>query len=180
MKSQIVMLMVFLFLSFAVVADGLFELKSGLSWTYEVEGGNTRKVTNKIHRSAVINGIRWYEMVEYGERFWIRNSDLGQVEAINLYEREPEKNQAVEEAVIFKYPAKIGQSWEVYGGVHTYKGMHKLTVPAGTYECHMYQIDMDGGSYNKSCIAEDIGVIYSESLLEGKEREVSRLISYSE
>jgi hypothetical protein len=147
-------------------------LKPGLSWTYEVEGETTTTVTNKILRTVFFNNTEWYELEEYGKKFWIRNTELGQVEALYFHE------STAEEGVVFKFPAKPGESWMIHEDKHVYLGQFEVSVPAGKYRCHMYLINMGSGSYSKSCIAENVGVVFNEFKLKGKKKQISRLVSF--
>lgn len=163
-------------------ADPLFELYVGASWTYdvEVEDGEGYRVVNAIHDKHQVGDIDWYQLEEYGDIFWVANTEQGQVEAFSESEiyLESLDHEDVEKLLIFKFPAEPGESWAgAYGDVITYQGKKTRTVPAGTFACHSYFIDLGDGSYSKSCIAPDVGVVHNESVDAGA-REISRLVSH--
>jgi hypothetical protein len=173
-------LFVFLVLSGAVQSEPLFYFHVGSSWTYQVEGGSKGIVTNRVSEMRVVRGKNWYKLIEYGEIFWVGNSELGQVEAVNFFEKTPGQNDKPEEILIFKYPAEVGETWGNVGSPTTYKGIETITVPAGTFDCYLYYIDMGQGDYSKSCIALNIGVVYNESVFNGGAKEISRLLKYEQ
>ena len=167
--------------SFLVQADGLFEPRVGQYWIYSIEGKESLRIENRIVASKKIGSKEWFHMIEYGEKFWIRNSDLGQMEAVNLYTKKPEDiediigEEVVREELVFKFPAKKGESWVTLENTLTYEGEISVTVPAGEFECHMYAISYNKTVYSTSCITEGVGVIYSEVWMEDGRTEISRL-----
>lgn len=167
-----------LFLPITAYADPLFELHIGDTWRYELVGDAENSVINQISESKTNVGQTWYRLVEYGETYWIRNASEGQVEAVEYFESELPSQPKVNEALIFKYPAQIGDSWGSGDTLISYEGVEKVTVPAGTYDCHMYLFDM-GSDYSKSCIAKDVGVVYNEFKIGDEAPRISRLISFT-
>jgi len=165
---------------------GLFPLHPGSYWQYRVTHGNqTSQVENSITSSKLIGNTEWFESVEYGERFWIRNTAEGQVEAVNLYTQketaaifEQLDPKTLHEELMFKFPAKAGDSWMTLENTIRYEGIRALTVPAGTFSCHQYSISQYGQTYSHSCIAEGIGVIYSDNLAADGVLEVSELTAW--
>ena len=173
-----VFLLLFTFFSPCLFADPLFYFSVGLEWKYQVEGDDKRVVTNAVTDVKTVKGRNWYKLEEYGETFWVGNSSLGQVEAIDFFEGDPGQLDEPEEVLIFKFPAKVGEIWYNVDSPTSYDGVKTLTVPAGTFNCHMYTINMGNGDYSKSCIAKDVGVVFNEAVLEGGLKEISKLISY--
>ena len=163
-----------------LLAEPLFYFHAGASWTYQVDSTKNYQVTNKVISVKTIDGQNWYELVEYGEKFWVANKEYGQVEAINFFEEKPSQISKAEEILVFKYPAKVGEKWGEIGSITTYLGTKNITVPAGEFTCHMYNIDMNKGNYSKSCIAKNIGIIYNEAVLENNPKEISKLLSYKQ
>ena len=164
----------------------LFTLETGKYWSYQIHKGDEQAtVKNVVADSKWLGDTQWFLLVEYGEKFWVRNTAKGQVEAVNLYSKEPDDlifvqldPKAVREELIFKFPARPGDSWITLENNIRYEGVYSKTVPAGIYHCHLYSISRYGEIYSHSCIAEDIGVIYSDNLLESGEWEVSELESW--
>lgn len=167
---------------------GLFPLVVGHFWIYEIGmDDETSTVENKIAASQVIGDTEWFLSIEYGEKFWIRNSPEGQVEAVNLYTKgedaaifERLDPKTIHEELIFKFPAQAGDNWVTLDNVLRYEGQRIFTVPAGTFQCHYYSItqpfiDKQGQTYAHNCIAEGIGVIYSDNTLPDGTLEISRL-----
>lgn len=176
--EKIITTIILLSLFSSVFGKDLFEFEVGMSWEYRVSGKQSYNVVNRISMSKMINGKMWFQLTEYGEKFWVRNSPQGQVEAINLNETDAEKTDDLGVELIFKFPAKSGETWLSYGSLTKYIGIQEMNVPAGKFMCHMYHMDLGGGEYSDTCIAEGVGVIYNEAVLNGNEKEVSRLIKY--
>jgi len=160
------------------LADSLFDLKKGSTWTYEVVDVQKYKVVNKVSAVKNIRGVNWYKLIEYEEVFWVRNSERGQIEAVNFVDISLSQTVTPVEVLIYKYPAEKGDEWDVFGSPVRYQGLQKVTVPAGSFNCHMYFFDMGNSNYSKTCIAKDIGVVYNENVLNNKTKEVSKLIAY--
>ena len=170
--------MLLLMLCTSVNGQGLYEFEVGMFWEYSVIGKNSYKVVNHVPRSKIINGKKWFQLVEYGEKFWVANSPQGQIEAVNLYETDAEKTDNLKIELIFKFPATEGDTWVPSETPTRYMGIREITVPAGEFMCHMYHMELGGKYYSDTCIAEGIGVIYSEAVLDNGEKEISKLIRY--
>ncbi|MFN3881149.1 MAG: hypothetical protein ACK4L8_06950 [Nitrincola lacisaponensis] len=165
----------------SVNATPLFELRVGASWTYEVDvkGGTSYTLVNHIDDKHIVDGTVWYRLVEFDEIFWITNTSQGQMEALSSMTSEMPPSSGVEMQLIFKFPAEPGEQWTtVDGDVITYRGKHRTTVPAGSFSCHIYFIDMEEEGYSEFCIAEGIGVIYNIFELKGYPKEVAKLVDY--
>lgn len=179
MKNLIVVfLSSFIVFSIPVKANELFTFEVGKYWKYSVQASDTYEVVNHIEKSKIINGKKWYQLIEYGEKFWVSNSPKGQVEAVNLYETQGEYTGDLEVSLIFKYPAKVGEQWGMPENLVIYNGLKSISVPAGKFNCHMYHMDLGGNNYSDTCIAEGVGVIYNESILNDGDKEISRLVEY--
>lgn len=160
--------------------EPLFNFHAGSSWTYQVEGNENYKVTNEVIEVKTVDGQNWYKLVEYGETFWVTNKEHGQFEAINFFDKDPSQTDKAEEVLVFKFPAKVGETWSNNESPTTYLGIKNIVVPAGEFECHMYYIGMGNENYSKSCIAKHIGVVYNEARLENNSKEVSKLLYYKQ
>jgi hypothetical protein len=161
-----------------VVAEPLYPLEVGMYWVYELEEDPGNPVTNKVISKKTILGNAWYELEEYGDTFWVRNSDQGQVEAFNLFNTDAQNVSEIEEVVIYRYPYRAGETYSIEEDVITIEGERTITVPAGTFQCIDYRIDMPPGpDYSLNCIAPGVGVVYNEFLMEGT-MSISRLIKY--
>lgn len=177
MKYSILLILLF---SPCVCAEPLFYFHSGSSWTYQVEGEKNYEVTNEVVEVKTVDGQNWYKLVEFGETFWVANKEGGQYEAVNFFEKMPSQIEKAEEVLIFKYPAKVGETWGNYYSPTTYLGVKNIIVPAGEFRCHMYYIDMGNGDYSKPCIAKNVGVVYSEAVLNNGPKEISKLLYYKQ
>lgn len=177
-KVMRIYISVFLLFPTVTYAEPLFYFNVGAKWTYLIDGPTRSTVTNTITEVKSMNGKSWYKLLEYGEIFWVTNTEIGQVEAVNFFGEEYLTKDEIEESLVFKYPAKIGESWNNLASKTTYEGGKTVTVPAGTFDCHGYIIDMGSGDYSYSCIAKGIGIVYNESILDGGVKEVSKLIKY--
>ncbi len=165
-------------------SEGLFELEVGSYWVYEVsDKSSKRTVTNYIADEKQIEHIKWFQLIEYGEKFWIRNTDEGQSEAVNLYTMDTNQldrldAKVVREELMFKHPAKVGERWIILENYIEYTGQQTVEVPAGKFKCHMYSITQYEITYSHSCIAEGVGIIYADNLMENGEKEVSLLTEW--
>ena len=178
MKPKIyVVVLILLIVSHHSVGAGLYDLRSGRVWVYAIEGAE-QNATSSIERSIKINDVDWYELVEYGERFWIRNTPQGQVEAANFFEREINLSEPIEEIMVFKYPASVGDEWGDMGAKSSYLGLRNVRVPAGAFDCHLYRFELGEGAYSESCVAEGIGVVFNEFKNSAGKLDVSKLVRY--
>jgi len=173
MKKLLPLILLF---STVVHADALYDFKVGTKWTYAIDG-SSETVTNFVEDKVTTkNGRTWFKLVEYGESFWVANSEHGQIEAFEHYNASLKSGALPKEYLVFKFPAQVGEVWNKTDVPTTYEGIVTLEVPAGKYDCHLYVIDMADGNFNKSCIAEGVGVVYSESVLNNGPKETARLI----
>ncbi len=170
--------LVLLLLPMTANADALFDLHVGDTWHYETSGDPNDSVTNRISEIRTNAGATWYRLIEYGETYWVRNSESGQVEAIDYFETDLPEQPKAQESLIFKFPATPGDSWRTGETIIRYEGIEEIQVPAGTYKCHMYLFDM-GADSSKTCIAKDIGVIYNEFRIGDEPPRISRLQSFA-
>lgn len=60
--------------------------------------------------------------------------------------------------LVYKYPAKKGESWSFQEGTITYMGRIIKQVPAGIYPCHWYKGNLPEEKYD-TCIAPELGTI---------------------
>jgi len=167
-----------LFFSHLSYGGDLYKLRVGLVWQYELEGAEQKVAKNSIIRSVVVNEVEWFELSEYGERFWVRNTEQGQVEAVNFFDRDIDLSEPAEEVLIFKHPASVGETWGRPNSPTSYLGLREVTVPAGTFNCHMYRFDLNAGAFSESCIAEEIGVVVNRFKRSDGSTEVSKLSRY--
>ena len=170
----------------AMTARGLFPLEVGRYWIYQLDGDKQKTVKNSIASTLTIGETQWFESIEFGEKFWIRNGDEGQMEAVNLYTKDENAAifekidpKVIHEELMFKFPARPGDTWTTLENLISYEGIETLTVPAGDFSCHMYSIAQYGQTYSHSCIAEGIGVVYSDNILPDGKKEISRLLEWS-
>lgn len=161
-----------------VHGDSLFEISVGSWWKYKVNKGEAPESISSISDAKVIDGVKWYLLVEDGSKYWIRNSEHGQVEAVNFFDSIPEDDDKAEEIVVFKYPSTKGDTWSYVTDLSTYLGMKDVEVPAGRYKCHMYNIQMSETDYSAVCIAEHVGVVFNEVVLNGGKKMTYELISF--
>ena len=126
-------------------ADPLYPLKVDMYWVYELEEDPGNPVTNKVISKKTILGNEWYELEEYGDTFWVRNTAEGQVEAFNLFNTDARDVSQVEEVIIYRYPYRAGETYTIDEDVITIAGERNITVPAGTFQCIEYRIDMPPG-----------------------------------
>lgn len=146
-------------------------------WEYEIDGDANRLERNRVASKKHIQGGEWYELVEYGESFWVRNGRDGQQEAQNLYNTQADDVKEIDEILVYKYPFDIGESYKSGIDVVKVLGEQEVTVPAGSFRCTIFHIDMSEGNYSRNCIAKGVGVVQNEFYYKGK-LSVSRLVEY--
>lgn len=177
MFSRILLsLLIFSSFSCYALSDSLYPLNVGMYWVYEIDGSENRE-TNKIVSTKSIQGNEWYELIEYGETYWVRNGEAGQLEAVSVFDENAASEQTVEEITVFKYPLQLGESYSSGIDIVKVVGEKVITVPAGTFRCTIYHIQMSGEDYSRNCIAKGVGVVENEFFSEG-ELSVSRLVEY--
>ena len=157
-------------------AEPLYPLAVGMYWTYQV-GDVEKPVTNRIVSSKTLLGNKWYQLNEFGDTFWIRNTEQGQVEAINLWGTGAENVTTIEELLVYKYPNQVGETYKLGEDSITIEAEKTVTVPAGTFQCTPYRIQMTESDYSISCIAQGVGVVENEFMNQGR-LSVSRLLKY--
>lgn len=163
-----------------VYADVLFELHVGAEWLYEMEGTENRQGVVRIETAHAVDGVLWYRLNEFGEVFWIRNGDGGQIEALNVDEDGPHmRGDADDELLVFHYPAEAGERWSFFDTEVTYQGVRSMSLPAGGFDCHAYHLDMGDGDYSLSCFTPEVGLVYNEAVLEGGPKTVARLLRFN-
>ena len=174
---HLIILFLLLFSSSLSIA-GPYELRTGLTWTYELTGGEQNEVINSVPRSVVIDGVEWFELNEYGERFWVRNTEQGQVEAVNYYERDLDASEPIVESLVYKFPVLVDETWGDPDSPVIYLGLRDVTVPAGEFTCHLYRFDLGDGATSESCVSNGAGVVLNEFKNVDGTRQVSRLVRY--
>lgn len=162
----------------------LFPLAVGSHWKYRT-GDSATLTENAITGSLLIGDTRWFLYREYGEKFWIRNGAKGQLEAVNLYNKgesaaifEQLDAKSVREELLFRFPAKPGDTWTMLENEIRYEGRRDMTVPAGSFSCHFYSITQYGQTYSHTCIAEQVGIVFSDNLLDDGRWENSVLVEW--
>ncbi|MBZ2190548.1 hypothetical protein K8B33_15670 [Alcanivorax sp. JB21] len=165
-------------LAFQAHAEELFALNAGAEWFYEMEGGEAPEAVVRIDETRSVHGVVWYRLDEFGDVFWVRNGDGGQIEAVEAGDNGPDEKRFYEEVLVFRYPAEPGERWELFDTEFTYQGLRPVDVPAGRFDCHAYHLDMGDGRYALSCFVPKIGLVYSESVLDDGEKTVARLVRF--
>jgi len=173
---KLLLVLIALGLPVTAQAEPLYPLAVGMYWTYQV-GDVEKPVTNRIVSSKTILSNKWYQLNEFGDTFWIRNTEQGQVEAINLWGTGAENVTTIEELLVYKYPNKAGETYNLGEDSITIEAEKTVTVPAGTFQCTPYRIQMTEIDYSISCIAQGVGVVENEFMNQGR-LSVSRLLEY--
>jgi len=141
--------------------NALIPLAVGNSWSY-VQVGGTETATAEVLKSKNREGSSWFLYKEFGDIFWIRNDEEGQVEAINAFGVHELPGNLEEEVVLYS-PGKAPTAYRNSGGDTQYKSCEEqLTVPAGTFPCHIYTIDLGDGSSSVNYYSPGVGLIRNE------------------
>ena len=174
-----------LFLSLPLVhaqaskSEGLFPFAIGTEWTYEstTREKNGRVLERKVDTSKVI-GVhlfgdeRWYSIDEFDTAIWSRNTSKGEEEAEITIDEETGLLKKETSFLFFKYPANKGDQWktqdmsdEIPEQSMRLKDVGvKLEVPAGTFECYLYELIEDGEVVIKFHVAPGVGIVKFEML----------------
>ncbi|MGE5479122.1 MAG: hypothetical protein ACM3U1_01690 [Chloroflexota bacterium] len=120
--------------------NGLWNMKVGNSWTYEVvkyngSGMNNLSVVDTINISVtakvIINGEEWYRFVNSNnESFLYANRDQ------SLWQYMEAEQKPI---LVRKYPTYVGELCRNASSIYKTEGVReKMTTPAGTFECVVY------------------------------------------
>ncbi len=148
----------------------------GTIWTYQVEQRNeqgevenTMTDTSRVAGEEFIEGQRWFMVEEFGYEFWVRIGDEGGLEAELLPDPDPESKGFVlqRKQLFFKYPAKKGETYPV--GDPDFKQQAKVVetdlkvdVPAGSFQCMVYEISTPEALVSRISLAPGIGIVKFE------------------
>ena len=141
----------------ADAGDGapLFPLQLGSQWRYQItevdeEGKIIRKRTgtSQVVGEHIISGKRWFCVFELGYGFWVRNTAEGLEEADIHLDEDTMQLKATSPRLFFKYPVKENETYVIDPEFDDQKMVvksvdRKVTVPAGEFNCVVYEI-MDG------------------------------------
>ncbi len=156
--------------------DALIPLEIGNRWTFTELGNNTTHIVSVI-KSSRADDNTWYQYNEFGDKFWLRNHNGYQYEATNAFDKDLPATVSHSE-IVFYPPAKTPKIYKSSGGIIEYSKCKKpLSVPAGTFHCHIYRVDMGQGNYSINYYAVGIGLIRNEYSTD-KGTEIYELSSY--
>ena len=174
--------------------DALFPLELGTLWKYQIteldEEGKTirtRAGTSQVVGVHLIDGKRWFNVFEMGYGFWVRNTPLGMEEADISLDEETMQLKTRAPRLFFKYPAMKGETYDLDEELDDYKMVvtdvkQKVTVPAGTYECVVYDVMEGGEPSNRFYLAPGIGLVkfqQSAEMTESGRAEVIEMTSFT-
>jgi len=141
--------------------NALIPLDIGNRWVFTELGNNATHIVNVI-KSSTANDNTWYLYNEFGDKFWLRNHNGYQYEAIDAFDKEL-PNSVTYSEIVFYPPDKTPDTYKSSGGDIKYSKCEKpLTVPAGTFPCHIYRVDLGYGNYSINYYAIGIGLIRNE------------------
>jgi hypothetical protein len=139
--------------------DELIPLQIGNTWEYvNAQGGGELKRTF-VDKKQVIDGQEWFLLNEFGSRFWVRNGNRVQYEAVDYFDMDEIDGDLNEEIVL-----DITRSEYTFEGVEKVisgKCPKQITVPAGTFDCYAIQMVLDQESYSVTFYALGVGVVKS-------------------
>jgi hypothetical protein len=138
-------------------------MKTGNIWImrddlYDSTGGiwHTALDTTIIGRDTLIKNDTWRQMVGT-KYFWLNKAD-------GLWRYDADVTDAPE--LLLKYPAAVGDSWNFMQGASTSRVTVvslsvAITVPAGTFDCYCYRINISATSadYEDYYVKPGLGMI---------------------
>jgi|AntRauTorcE11898_2_1112593.scaffolds.fasta_scaffold02014_4 hypothetical protein len=141
--------------------NALIPLAVGNSWSYAQVGG-IETATAEVLKSEHQMDSSWFLYKEFGDIFWLKNDEGDQVEAINAFGTR-ELPHRLEEEIIFYSPGEGPTAYKISGGHIQYNSCEEqLTVPAGTFPCHAYTIDLGDGISSVNYYSPGVGLIRNE------------------
>ena len=141
------------------LGPALIPLAVGNTWTYtRLETNET--LQSKVEKSQNLNGTTWYLYNEVGERFWVRNEGMNQYEALDFYDAEEIKGEEIKTAMVLNVDA-ASYSFESVESASYRKCKTSITVPAGTFACHLIRFELGQGEYSENYFKEGIGLLKS-------------------
>lgn len=159
-----------------VTAHDYFPMSLGDRWiykkttTYPGEESAVSETYSLVRGEYLFNGERWFHYEEDGVCFWVFNRDDGQYEASVGYDDETAGLQIEREFLLFKLPAKEGDSWpllidflsdEKPGTVRCLSTSETVVSPAGKFDCYVYEVD-EAEAVAKYYIGRGAGMVASE------------------
>ena len=151
----------------------LFPLEIGTEWTYasyiekEVKD---EKLKSKVVGKHLFGDQLWYCIDEFDYAIWVRNTSEGEEEAEVSIDEETQLLKVDRSFLFFKYPAMPGETWRTYEMEDgTWQRMQlkevdvKLEVPAGKFECLLYELVEGGKVIIRFHIAPGIGIVKFET-----------------
>ncbi len=157
--------------------QSLFPLALGTEWTYDyVSRDADGKIVEKRVESSKVIGIhmfgseKWYHVQEFGDAVWCRNTSAGEQEANVSIDEESSLLKMDSSYLFFKYPAKKGDTWRAHAVddddfVQTMKLKDvgtKLKTPAGTFDCHVYELTEEDEVSITFHVAPGVGIVQFE------------------
>ena len=195
MRLSIVFLSPLFFISACVFADAdkfvpLLPFKLGAEWIYACKtvdkGGRVTKTETKSHVVGVhlLNNQRWYYVYEFDYGFWVRNSKQGALEADIALDEESLQLKLQSPRLFFKFPVKKGETYDLKtpdleSKMRIAEVDAKLELPAGKFECIVYEVLEDNKVASRMWLAPGVGLVKFELELIDGEAETHELVKYS-
>ena len=155
----------------------LIPMKPGMFWEYEVEGQRYTQTDMITDRRRVL-GFEWYGFSEAdSDVSWIRNGPQGVIDASKLFGYQPSDVDAgrselrdLDEQLRFRHPAEEGESYAFHETTVRVHGQTSVAVPAGRFECMVYDFFFEQGDRTKIYLAPGVGVVRKEETYGHKHR----------
>ncbi|MEM1297055.1 MAG: hypothetical protein AAGH89_16940 [Verrucomicrobiota bacterium] len=153
------------------VSAELIPLYVGNSWKYKMLGQRGEPVSNRVIKSARIDGTYWYGMEEWGDLYWVRSTDQGQEEAMNLFDiiDLPDDTKIEKRDVFYRIPKSLDETLEYKASAGEMKARRlteKVKVPAGEFDVieYLYKESGDPGDLvMRTLISPGVGIIRFET-----------------
>jgi hypothetical protein len=151
----------------------------GSEWTYQSISRDAkgevveRKVTtSKVVGLHLFDGDRWYCSNEDEFAVWSHISEQGEQGASVSLDEETQLLKKGSAYMFFKYPAKVGDQWDASDPDEAdFKETMKLIdvalkvkVPAGEFDCYLYELQEDDKVLMKFYVAPGIGIVKMEAM----------------
>lgn len=167
-----------IFISGQLMAAEFYPLQVGNQWKYIVHANPEYEMVNEVLDKVVVDKVTWYKLKEFEDIYWVRSGENGQLEAMNWAGMEKTDSSPVEEILVYSFPLHKSTLYDAgEDTIAVYLPAQTVKTAAGEFKCIMYQIGLDKKNHTKNCVAEGVGIVWSDLITEG-ESEVAELVEF--
>lgn len=155
--------------------SGLIPLAVGNQWSY-IRTDTDEIAHSQVEKSQSVKGNTWYLYNEFGDRFWVRNEGLNQFEAADFFDTDFIDGDDIDEVKVINAD-KDSYSFDGIESASYKKCPDEITVPAGTFSCHIVIFDLGDGLHSEHYYAEGVGLL-RHIYRSGEDRTMLELTDY--